>query len=156
MNLHYEQRMIWKKIYFQKNRNWSIISNFEISKNEKVCFENQNFSFFKFHQFSTFWRTRPSNKNGFPDIFLKFITCSSFFHIFENLWFRKKTLLVGNLFFREVSCCLRWWIILVLGVMVTTAKSEYHGNDRFSGSPKMKPTIYWSKMKQNNFTELLG
>ena len=33
-------------------------------------------------------------------------------------------------------------------------KSENHGNERFSGFPKVKSKTYYSKMKQNNSTEL--
>ena len=46
-------------------------------------------------------------------------------------------------------------MILVLGVMLTSATSENHENERFSGFPKMNLKIY-SKTKQNNSTEFLG
>ena len=40
--------------------------------------------------------------------------------------------------------------------MVTCARSENLKNEKCLLFPKMKPKSYWSKMKQNNSTELLG
>ena len=40
--------------------------------------------------------------------------------------------------------------------MVTTARSENQEIVGLSSFPKMKPTSYYSKMKQNNSMELLG
>ena len=46
---------------------------------------------------------------------------------------------------------------LVVGGMVMSAKSEKHKNDDVSGFGKMNPKfINPNKMKQNNYTELLG
>ena len=40
--------------------------------------------------------------------------------------------------------------------MDMSTRFENHENDGFPGFPKMNPRSYWSKMKQNNSTELSG
>ena len=45
---------------------------------------------------------------------------------------------------------------MVLGVIVLSARSEYHEHDGFSSFPEMHPKSYYSKMKRNNSTEILG
>ena len=40
--------------------------------------------------------------------------------------------------------------------MVTSAKSENHGNEGFSKLPRINPKSYYSKMSQNNYTKFLG
>ena len=39
--------------------------------------------------------------------------------------------------------------ILVLGIMVTSARSQKHEHAEFSGFPEMNPKKYESQMKQN-------
>ena len=56
----------------------------------------------------------------------------------------------------EISWCPPKQIQLFVGVMVTSARSENHENERLSGLPKMKTKSYQSKTEQNRSTELLG
>ena len=51
---------------------------------------------------------------------------------------------------------IRKYKCLVSEAMVTSTWSENHENYGFSGLPKVESKSYYSKMKQNNSTQLLG
>ena len=60
-----------------------------------------------------------------------------------------------------ISCFFEWFGVSKVKnkwfwVSWTCQKSEKHENHDFAGLPKLKSKSYQSKMKQNNYTELLG